>query len=413
MSEIHLFIIWEHALYKKEEIIEDIKSEFEIIQMYQMHWSKELFSQNLSRFYGTNLPEGCGKEEHCGTGPFLLILVKDNHPNYEPRQTSQGEQIVNTHMFDKKNQYREWTGGGHRIHATNSEKETNHDLTLLLGKNVEDYLKEKQEEEEIISLQQDVFGSQGWQDASEMFYALNNCCEYLLLRNYENLPEEIYVNEHNDIDVLCTNPINCAYILNATRVFEEEYRVHYQTKVKDRIAYFDLRHVGDNYYCKTWEEDLLKRKTYQAKNFYTVSKEDYFYSLLYHAVLHKNSFSEDYQKRLLEMNEQYQSVDLKESLAVLEDWMIQKKYFVTIPMDKSVLFNRNHANQLSELVYRKEELIEQLQSENNRLNTECNRLNKQIESLRQELNGVYSSRSWKSTSLLRKIKKVVKHGKES
>ena len=43
-------------------------------------------------------------------------------------------------MFDSKFMYREWTGGGHKIHCTNSIDETNHDLTLLLDKNAEDYL---------------------------------------------------------------------------------------------------------------------------------------------------------------------------------------------------------------------------------------------------------------------------------
>ena len=76
-EELHLFIIWENARYKQEEIIKDIKAKFQIIKIYEIEWNKENFSKNLSRFYGANLPKGCGKEEHCGNGKFLLIIVKD------------------------------------------------------------------------------------------------------------------------------------------------------------------------------------------------------------------------------------------------------------------------------------------------------------------------------------------------
>ena len=61
-----------------------------------------------------------------------------------------------------------------------------------------------------------------------MFYVLNNCIDYAIIRNYESLPDEIYVNEHNDIDIVCDSYQNAAYVLNAEKVFQEEYRVHYK-----------------------------------------------------------------------------------------------------------------------------------------------------------------------------------------
>ena len=142
MKEVHLFILWENARKKENEILEDIRNNFNILGMYNIKWNKKLFSNNLSRFYGTNLPENSGKEQHCGNGDFLLVIVEDENPIYEERETSKGIQIVNINMFDKKTYYRELTGGGHKIHATNSVAETNHDLALLLGKNVQDYLKD-------------------------------------------------------------------------------------------------------------------------------------------------------------------------------------------------------------------------------------------------------------------------------
>ena len=217
MEEIHLFIIWENALYKKQEILEDIEKNFEILKKYIITWDLDKFSENLSRFYGTNLPKGSGKEQHCGTGPFMLIIVKDKNPKYEKRGTSKGDKIVNTNMFDKKTYYREITGGGHKIHATNDVSETNHDLTLLIDKSIQDFLKENIVSNEEEKINKNLIGAKGWKNASEMFYVLNNCTNYALLRNYENLPEEIYVNDHNDIDLICKSKEDCAYILNAKK----------------------------------------------------------------------------------------------------------------------------------------------------------------------------------------------------
>lgn len=405
MQEIHLFILWENALYKKQEILKDMQESFDILGMYNITWSKEKFSENLSRFYGTNLPKGCGKEEHCGNGTFLLVVVRCNNPKYEDRDTSKGIQRVNTSMFDKKTYYRELTGGGHRVHATNSEIETNHDLTLLLGKSIKDFVKENNSwDGNEINLQKDLFGANGWSDAKEMFYALNNCINYALLRNYETLPEEIYVNEHNDIDIICDSFENAAYVLNAKKVFNEEYRVHYKTVVGQGFANFDLRYIGDDYYFKQLEEDLLKTKIYNEKGFYTISNDYYFYTLLYHALLHKPSFSEDYKNRLSKMNKEFENLENEQQyLEMLQKWLMQNEYIVTKPIDKSVQFNKENAKRLSPLVYKDNSSMEEAIIQNEELKNENKRL-------REELVSVYNSKSWKITEVLRKISKKIKNG---
>lgn len=405
MQEIHLFILWENAISKKQEILEDIKQNFDILGMYNITWSKEKFSQNLSRFYGTNLPKGSGKEAHCGTGPFLLIIVRCNNPKYDSRDTSKGIQIVNTLMFDKKTYYRELTGGGHKVHATNSEIETNHDLTLLLGKNIEDFLKDNDIwNGKEISLKKDLLGEYNWKNVQEMFYALNNCTNYTILRNFENLPEEIYLNDHNDIDLICNSYENVAYVLNAKKVFDEEYRVHYKVKLKDKYANFDLRYIGDGYYYKKLEEDILKNRVYNKKGFYTISEEYYFYTLLYHAILHKPEFSKDYKDRLKNMNSDILNLTKDEEyLKVLQNWLIQNEYIVTKPIDKSVQFNRENAKKLSILVYNDDTQIEDAIEKNKNIEIENKRL-------KEELINVYNSKSWKVTEILRKISRKIKNG---
>ena len=347
MEELHLFILWENAQYQKDIIIKDIKQSFEIVNIYAIKWSDDKFSEDLTRFYGTLLPKGSGKEVHCGTGRFLLIIVKDKSPKYEKRDTSKGPKIVNVNMFDKKEYYRELTGGGHKVHATNSQAETNHDLTLLLGKNVEDYLKESDNlyNENIIEMDKDLIGSNSWKDANEMFYALNNCVNYTVLRNYECLPEEIYVNEHNDIDILCESEDDCAYILNAKKVFPDLNRVHYVTKVENAEAFFDIRYIGDNYYNKDFENALLKTRIWNDKGFYTVNDEYYFYSLLYHALVHKHQFADDYRQRLKNMKPDIikDGMTYRDLLIILKKWIIENDFYIVKPIDSSVCFNEHNA----------------------------------------------------------------------
>ena len=61
---------------------------------------------------------------------------------------------VNVNIFSCKEKFRALTGGGHKIHSTNTPLETDHDLTLLLGINYNDYEKSLK----IISKKHDLTG---------------------------------------------------------------------------------------------------------------------------------------------------------------------------------------------------------------------------------------------------------------
>ena len=69
-------------------------------------------------------------------------------------------------MFDLKTKYRKWTGGGHKIHATNNTQETNHDITLLLGINYNDYLSIaiRSWDNEIKQVKRNLSGTETWKN---------------------------------------------------------------------------------------------------------------------------------------------------------------------------------------------------------------------------------------------------------
>ena len=48
--ELHLFLIWNAAYYKMEEILNDISKNFKILKKLEIQWNKDRFSENLTQF---------------------------------------------------------------------------------------------------------------------------------------------------------------------------------------------------------------------------------------------------------------------------------------------------------------------------------------------------------------------------
>jgi hypothetical protein len=197
------------------------------------------------------------------------------------------------------------------------------------------------------SLEQDLIGTHGWKSIHEVFHVLNHSTDYVVLRNFECLPDQFHLELHGDIDLLCHNAEELAFILNAVKVFPEDYRVHYQVQISDRPVLFDFRYVGDDYYDERWERDILKKRSYSNKGFFIPDYEDYFFSLLYHAAIHKPVIAKDYMERLPDMANAFKIghfshktlFNFKEIVHVLDSYMNPRGYKYMIPKDKSVYFN--------------------------------------------------------------------------
>lgn len=344
-SEIHLFILWEHARSQESAILEDIQKHFHLLAYYEMRWSPTTFSENLSRFYGQRLPSGSQKEKQCGRGPFTVLIVQDLQPTYEDRQTSAATEYVNINMFDAKERYRQRTGGGHRVHGTNSLEESRHDLSLLLGKTPEDFAHQQPLPRE--TLERDLEGAHGWSSLTHLFRILNQTARYVVLRNFEGFPGQYTLENHGDIDVLTENYQEVAFITNAEKVFQKSYRRHYTVNIDSKPVPFDFRDCGDGYFDTNWQKLILTERELANDSFYRPSDPQYFYSLLYHALVHKKSFSSEYQQRLQQLsNTLEQDLDLSSTKAAqdtLESFLTSHGYHYTEPHDVSVYFNQNIA----------------------------------------------------------------------
>jgi hypothetical protein len=172
VSEVHLFVVWSEARTAEARILEDVAARFRLLDLVEVTWSRAAFSQSLVRFYGSALPPGSDKERHCGTGPFVVAVVEDRRPRYRPRRTGRGWALVNASVIDARTRYREWTGGGYRVHASETAAEAERDLVLLFGRRGADFLASDAAPREALPHDADLVGTHGWSDPAELLLAL-------------------------------------------------------------------------------------------------------------------------------------------------------------------------------------------------------------------------------------------------
>lgn len=337
-SELHLLIIWQNARYRQTELLQEVAQAVSIVDVIEMHWSEQFFSENMTRFYGQKLPSQSHKEKHCGRGPFLLVICRDEKPEYLERDTiSRAVETVNVNMFDLKSKLRRMSGGGHRIHATNDPIETAHDLALLLGQPVSEYLKDRPQNwsGQIRIVHQDLAGADGWESAEQMFSILNQCINYAVLRNYNGFPRKLTLEGHEDVDFITDDYQNFIFLVNGRKVTPEKYRVQHEITINGQKTFIDVRHTKDGYYDPRWAAQLLKdRKLWNG--LYIAAGETYQYSLVYHALIHKWRISDDY---LDFMFKTFETKDLDSIRKELDRYMSKNGYQYTEPKDLSVGFN--------------------------------------------------------------------------
>ena len=352
-KELHLIIIWENGRYKEKEIIKSISEKFELVEKYKINWNKNLFGKNLTTFYGTNLPPKSEKEIHCGKGEFLLIIFYDNDPKYGYVETSKGKEKVNTNIFACKEKFRDLTGGGHKIHSTNSPLETNHDLTLLLGINYNDYeislknkLDKNKENENIVkNIPNNIIGVNGWESLEQLFYVMNSSLDYVVMRNFEYLPDNRFSKEHGDIDFLVKDLDQAVFITNAQRLYKKRYKIN----VDGKDVLVDFEHVGDGSYDQKWQNNILKKRIIIKNSFYIPDDEDYFFSLIYHILFHKTFIETDYPDKIKNIYKKLSFYDSNRCnfdnyLKFLEKFLSVNNYQITKPKDISYFFDEKVVN---------------------------------------------------------------------
>lgn len=287
MSEIHLFLIWSEAKESRKKIIKDLEGEFKILHVETVAWSSGLFSENLSRLYGQKLPNNSFKQKHCGTGPFTCIIVEDINPIYESIDIGSGRGFLslNKNIYNLKSKYREWTGGGHKIHATNNKEESEHDIRLIFHKKPIDFkINEKLEYYDLDIKYRDLLGAQGYKNSDEFLLGLNSEPNYVIMRGEI---DEYFLNGSEDIDLLVENKKDFIYTLNLKHQGKKFSTSRYQVKIGDIYVHIDINYIGDGCFDSRWQKRMLNERIIND-GIYTLSKCDKHKADIYHNVIHKN-----------------------------------------------------------------------------------------------------------------------------
>lgn len=346
-KDYQLLIIWSKARTKEAEILDDLNKSFKILVCSKVEWSKEYLNDNFHRLYDV-APTGniAGKRTEVGDDDFIVVVLEDTNPIYNYRSDASGRlKIVNTNIVDKKNLYRSWVGGSYMIHSTDNINEFFNNSVLLFGKDKTfEIINQDSKLEKMKKLENDLVGANGWSSIEELFDVLNLTTQYVVLRGAENI--ERNVSElTGDIDILCLNIAEFTAVANAKNLWNSKNFFH--VNIAGNNILFDIRYVGDDYFDKSWQQNIISNRVLNENNIYIARIDDYFFSHLYHAYIHKPYFYEKYIARLDNLADKIGIKDFKTEilkdqnygLKLLNGYLKAQEYDISIPKDLQVFLN--------------------------------------------------------------------------
>jgi hypothetical protein len=362
-----LFIIWSDARDQERRILAAIHERFNLRRVLRVTWSPGLVDENFARFYRGQVapPFSSVFSDQKGRGPFTLALVEDPSPRYEKRATTRGTAVVNANMLDAKQQFRAWTGGGMRVHGTDTAAEAVRDTLLLLGDTPAACLADAPAawDDTFEHIERDLSGALGWASLRELFLVLTHAVTYVVLRNFENLPDDFQLGPHADVDLLTDDYGELIRLTNARPVLGgvPRWGGRFHVRINGSNVIFDLRFVGDGYYDPRWARRILDDRRLIRSAVLVPSEPDYFESLAYHAVVHKREVADDYRDRLAVMAAALGHDDWDRTALDDDRWLVariqsivgERGYTFTRPRDVTVFFNYGNVGADHALIRRK------------------------------------------------------------
>ncbi|WP_042256297.1 hypothetical protein [Butyrivibrio proteoclasticus] len=288
---IHICIIWGTARKYEESIKAVVRSKFTILAEYEVQWDEDKFGFNLTSLYEENFIYDRFQQKIRGTGPFLVLVVEDSQPYFRMQSTRRGMELLNDNAFTVKNKVRSEITHTFNFHTSINYEETRNNFVKLFGISLTDYIEEGIFPAERVYLKRNCTGVDGWKSLSEFFYAINETTKYVVLRNYEKLPDRHRYDPDGDIDILVEKlPVFLCVINPQVYETENAYQFFNWIQIGDQKILIHVKYVGDHYYDKIIETRLLERRIKNNMGIYVPDTELYFWTLLYHGLFHKENY---------------------------------------------------------------------------------------------------------------------------
>ena len=353
-EEYVLLAVWKDAMAYKNSIEQEICKSFELSYAIEINWSIENFALNALRLYETHwfidledLPSNFGHIEKIGSTNFMLYVLKDCNPKYRYNPSVSGSiELCNINIMNLKEKIRGYifkkTNKKFSVHSTNNFNEFRFQSTLLLGINKTECLLKGQPLNYDGSHSEDLIGSKGWKNWNEVFRALNLSCNYVVLRGFEELP---YNNPEKDLDLLTDDFQRLASLLGVFQFSSQPYKG--TMLVAGEHVSVDIRYIGDHYFDTRFQINVLGNRLLK-NGIYVPRDDDYFFSLLYHCKVHKDSVKPKYFEILrnlaikLELNwfENSMLNDDTKVKNILAGYYRAHRYVYISPVDEGVYANK-------------------------------------------------------------------------
>jgi hypothetical protein len=306
-GEIHLFVLWQHARGQERRILEDVARHFRILGVFDVRWPRRSFEANLKRLYGHRIADRPGKARHCGSGPFLVIVFLDEAPRYDAAKRSR-----NANVLARKVEYRRWTGGGFRVHASDNRRHSPQHLYLLLGRTVDsfDAVRQRGWDGVTVPLERSTPGDGGWPSREALWTALDVAQRHVVL--HERVPDE----DGPDFELLVDDVADAVEMLGGRRVPAPAaggFRV--AVEAGGAPLCLELRAADDGSFDRAWAEALLGGRVEQE-------------GLLVVPATHRRAVA--LRRRGAFGAGQFDDAERLE----LESWMCAHGYAATVPLDR-------------------------------------------------------------------------------
>lgn len=303
ISELHVLIDWTCYFPLLEN---KIKMPLQLVKKIPMKKLKDK-KKIISAFY--NVPV----DDFRGRTDFNLYLINDTNPIYDYRKTSKGKRRVNIHLFDLKKSLRKITKGC-KIHATDNIQETKDNLKVL-------------------GLYNQYYNEKKFNTLNDVFNELNKYpkLKWIVMRNFEGMPDKITIDKHLDVDLLVNDYYLVKTILDGTSAKSRRYedgknRILNFVNINNKKVLFDFRSVGDNYYDKNLQQNMLNTRVKHPNGFYIPNPEMHLYTLIYHAIIHKPRISSTYLKVFKQYGLKDSEINKKELKKKLDTWLEKNNY---------------------------------------------------------------------------------------
>jgi len=217
-----------------------------------------------------------------------VVIVEDPNAIYDYRDNMRGTtENVNINIYDAKKRYRKLIKSKDKVHSSVNLAETRHNLAILLNTSLKDFLQNVRHDGAVEYLISTPPSEKGWESLSQLFYILNETVPYVVMRNFESLLDPKQDIAQGDIDIMVSSRDLFAAVTGARKTTSKPYHFAYLLKVGNSVVKLDLREPGDGYYDPALAKDMIANGRIIDGYIRVPSSEDLFYSLLYHALIHK------------------------------------------------------------------------------------------------------------------------------